>query len=330
MRNRLVLSKYFFYAKEYGNRAKIANAVLNKTEYALGKRRLSSKPFKVTIDPGNVCNLRCPGCHTGIKHPDMCKPKMLRYGDFVTLFDQVKDSIFSVALYNWGEPFLNKRIFDMIAYSSANKTGSTVHSNFNHFNEQMAVEAVKSGLTHMYLSIDGSTQGTYSRYRVQGHLPTVLENLKIMIETKKRMGSIYPLITWKFLEFEHNKHEVFEAQQMAEAIGVDNFESFPAYAGLNDIYSLTATAMEKTDTVYPGKCHSLWNSMYLGSDGSVFPCSLAFRPSESFGNLLTHTLQDIWNSEKYQVARGMHSSGEAPPYPCAGCLHYLTCKSAKH
>lgn len=307
---------------------KLTNMARNRAEMLLKKSYLQSMPFHLTIDPGNICNLRCPGCHTGIKHAEMMKPVFLSYEDFKNFLEQCGKYAFNVALYNWGEPFLNKQLFDMIEHSTSKQLGTTVHSNFNHFNESMAENAVKSGLTHIYLSIDGAKQETYETYRVKGKLSKVVDNLRILTETKKKLNSKYPLVTWKYLKFRHNLHEIEDARKVAFNCGADDFEVFKGSPNLCDIQTLAEEYRNNPTRLNEiGKrCNSLWSSVYIGSDGTVFPCSLAFRETESFGNIKNEDFSAVWNNEKYQTARGMFT-GEVNqiPSPCSGCVHYLKC-----
>ncbi len=329
MRDLTVYNKYFYYLRKFGTFKKIKNILLNRREARQKKTNLKSLPYKVTIDPGNICNLACPCCQTGFKHPEMPKAKMLRTDLFIKALDQVKDHTLSVALYNFGEPFLNKNLFEMITYATANKVGTTIHSNFNLFNEQKAIDAVKSGLTHIYLSIDGATQEVYEQYRVKGNLDTVLENLELMVKVKRRMQSKYPLITWKFLIFDHNEHEVEMAFEKAKEIGVDSVEAHrgsPIPFDIVDEANYLNQHPALLDEYAEGQCMSLWNSAYISSSGDVFPCSLAFREAEVFGNLNESTFEEIWNNEKYTNARRMFSEPMAKgaiPRPCSTCKFCL-------
>ena len=322
--------KYLYYLNHFSTPKKLFNILENRREYKNGKTILKSYPYKYTFDPGNVCNLRCPGCHTGIKHHEMVKPASMKLDDFKQMFDQVKDHALSIALYNWGEPFLNKQIFDIIAYANEQKVGTTLHSNFNHFNEAMAEEAVKSGLTHLYLSIDGASQEVYSKYRVKGEIDTVTHNLELMIAAKRKLKSSLPFVTWKFLKFPHNEAEIGAARTKAEQIGVSNFEVFDANLKLMDIYDEAENFKNKPELIdnLIEPCKSLWASIYVGADGTTFPCSLAFRPNESFGNLLQKDFKSIWNNEQYQIARGMFTAQSKltdVPLPCKGCKYFLKC-----
>lgn len=322
--------KYLYYLNQFATPKKLLNILENRREYKAGKSILKSYPYKITFDPGNICNLRCPGCHTGIKHPEMLRPAFMKLDNYKTMFNQVKDYALSVALYNWGEPFLNKQIFDIIDYTRSQKVGTTIHSNLNHFNETMADEIVQSGLTHLYLSIDGASQEVYSQYRVKGHLDQVVNNVKLLVEARKKANSKLPFITWKYLVFPFNQHEVTAAKELAMKIGVDNFEVFNAVIKLTDIYDEADNYRQHPELLktLTKPCKSLWASIYLEPNGTVFPCSLSFRENESFGNTLDTDFKQVWNNTKYTSARGLFNVKpelDNIPNPCKGCKYYLKC-----
>jgi radical SAM protein with 4Fe4S-binding SPASM domain len=293
---------------------------------------MKSLPYKITIDPGNVCNLRCPGCHTGIKHPEMIQPQMLSFKNYKTFLKNFENHALSIALYNWGEPFLNKDLFSMIDLTREKRIGTTLHSNFNLFSEKMAEDCVKSGLTHVYLSIDGNTQEAYSQYRVKGNIDTVFDHVKMLIAAKKRLKSKYPIVTWKFLVFEHNKHEVEDARKHAHELGVDSFEVFMATPKIMDIYDIAQENRNNPNFVQDEDgCKSLWSSIYVNANGMVLPCSLSYRNEESFGNLLENDLQTIWNNRNYTTARRMFTDDvpDEVPLACAGCTYSIGKKCHK-
>jgi len=322
--------KYLYYLNQFATPKKLLNILENRREYKSGKTTLKSFPYKITFDPGNICNLRCPGCHTGIKHPEMLQPRFMKLDNYKLMFNQVKDYALSVALYNWGEPLLNKQIFDIIDYTRSQKVGTTIHSNLNHFNEQMADEIVKSGLTHLYLSIDGASQEVYSQYRVKGHLDQVINNVKLLVEARKKANSKLPFITWKYLVFPFNQHEVSKAKALAMQIGVDNFEVFNAVIKLTDIYDEADNYRQQPELLKTliKPCKSLWASIYLEPNGTVFPCSLSFRENESFGNAIDSDFRSVWNNTNYTTARGLFKENpelEGIPNPCKGCKYFLKC-----
>jgi len=325
MRTLATYSKYLYYIRNCSSSKKIFNYLLNIGERRLKKICLRSLPVNLVIEPGNICNLSCPGCVTGAKHQESIPGLALSFTGFKSIFDQIKDYIFSVSLYNWGEPFLIRDIFAMIAYASDNRCGTTVHTNFNIFNQEMAEEAIKSRLTHIYLSIDGATQQTYEKYRVGGCLSKVFENIELIVEKKRQLRSNLPFITWKYLLFPHNADEVTLARKKSNELGIDAFEVFSANldslatfgrARYYDLKSRKIINSSATD------CNTFWDSLFVYPDGSVLPCCSAFREKDVFGNILKQPLRKVWNNRDFLALRKCLKTRkpEIPlRHPCCEC-----------
>jgi len=325
VRAKVIYFKYLYYIVRCGSIKKFYNYFLNRIEKWLRKASLNSLPVNVMIEPCNICNLKCPGCITGIKHPDAIKPLMLHYDQFKKIFDPVKEYLFSISFYNWGEPFLNSDIFSMINYAVSNRCAVTLHSNFNVFNEGMAEKAILSRLTHIYLSIDGATQKTYEKYRVGGSLSRVLENIGILVDKKKEMRSHFPILTWKYLVFPHNVHEIEMARQRSEQLQVDGFEVF--FGNLDNVATFGSEtrydpATGKAVIDHKHFCDSLWDTLIVYPDGSVIPCCQSFRERDVFGNLNERSMGEIWNNDEFVRMRRMISKRRIEDgirSPCCEC-----------
>lgn len=178
-------------------------------------------PSLFTIETGNVCNLRCPGCPTGRRDKDL-GPGVLSYADFEVIFERIVPYAVEIRLYNWGEPFLNKDILPMISLSSEHHVATHIDTNLTvrEFSAAEAEEVVGSGLTRLFASIDGASQESYERYRVGGDFARAIANVRHLQEAKRRLGSETPAIAWKFLVNAFNEHEMDRAQAMARELGV--------------------------------------------------------------------------------------------------------------
>ena len=80
---------------------------------------------------------------------------------------------------------------------------------------------MNSGLDYMTISIDGATQSVYEKFRKKGDLETVFKNIRNLIQTKNRMGKRTPMVSWQYLAFEHNEHEIDDAIKLGQEFGVD-------------------------------------------------------------------------------------------------------------
>lgn len=328
MRPSVIPAKYLYLFVCCGSFRKVLNFLLNRFERRLRKVRLRSLPPIIAVDPYNSsCNLKCPGCVTGIKHPDLIKPSRLSLARFTALFDQIKDYVFCIQLFSWGEPFLNGSIFQIISHATQNRCGTTLHSNMGVFSDEMAEQLVRSKLTHLYVSIDGATQASYERYRVGGNLEEVLKNVRRLVAMKRKLRSRFPIVTWKFLVFPHNASEIELARKRAKEIGVDSFEAYSA--NLDNVATFGETKhfdpnSGKLTTKGPDFCVDLWSKMYLYPDGLVMPCCQSFRTVDVFGNVLADGgIREVWNNEEYMKMRRYFSRGQTNKSgvraPCMEC-----------
>lgn len=325
MRPKITYWKYLYYLTSCGSRKKLYNYLLNNVEKRLRRTFLKSLPVNILIEPCNICNLKCPGCITGIGNKEAINPQMLDLDHFKRIFDQIREYAFNISLYNWGEPFLNRNVFSIIEYASSKGCGVTVHSNFNVFDDEMAEKAVSSRLTHVYLSIDGATQETYEKYRSGGELSQAIANISLLVSKKKRMKSKFPIMTWKYLVFPHNVHEIEKARRRAKELEVDAFELVPgnidnvAVFGKDEVYDLSKGRTIRHEREF---CDSLWDSLIVYPDGSVIPCCQAFRKKDIFGNVLETSIKDVWNNKEFVSIRKMIGSKkieEVIRHPCCEC-----------
>ena len=96
----------------------------------------------------------------------------------------------------------------MVGYASERNIYTATSSNGHYFNDINCQQTVESGLNRLIISIDGTNQESYSKYRIGGDLKKVVEGTKNMVQWKKKLKSRTPFIIWQFVVFRHNEHEV--------------------------------------------------------------------------------------------------------------------------
>jgi MoaA/NifB/PqqE/SkfB family radical SAM enzyme len=318
---------------------KIGNVLLVKMQKWLRRERVVGAPYRYNIDPTNVCNLRCPVCPTGLGTLQRSKGK-IDLADYRSIIDQIAPYTYILELYNWGEPFLHPRIFDMICYASERNMFVRISSNLNRFDRAMAEKTVASGLEALIVSVDGATEATYQKYRRQGQLSKVIENIESLTEVKRRVGSRLPYITLRMLVSRCNEHEIEDVRQMAADLGVDIFTTGTLFVNTKDkaqvdewlprderlsYYDYSADELQNV-----WHCADLWEAMTINWDGGVSPCCWIQNAENDFDNILTRPLRDIWNNDAYISARRVFSFGDPQPGPvgticsvCKGHPEYL-------
>ena len=88
---------------------KIYNVLMGALQLSLKHTRLCYLPTRISIETGNICNLKCPLCPTGRKDPGPSRGFMA-FEDYKKIIDELSRDLILVRLYNWGEPLLNKNL----------------------------------------------------------------------------------------------------------------------------------------------------------------------------------------------------------------------------
>jgi pyruvate-formate lyase-activating enzyme len=202
---------------------KILNLIVLKYEIARCYETVSAMPFGLLIDASNSCTCACPGCVHSMtaKHLfDWPNGNLSNdiYSDFLNKFGPYATNI---GFFNYGEPFVNKLTPKFVSQAKSLDLQTSISSNLSLRID--AEEIVLSGLDYLLLSIDGLHQKTYETYRRKGDIETVLQNIKKLVAAKKKLKYETPFITWQYLVFEHNKHEVEDAKEMAGTLGINQF-----------------------------------------------------------------------------------------------------------
>lgn len=271
---------------------------------------MTNKCFKgLMIEPTNICNLRCPICVTGSGRDDRPKGAMA-FRQFKQIIDTVKDFLNLIYLWGFGEPFLAPDIMKMIDYAGENNLSILIHTNGNVLNKRVLNQFKKNYKVNISFSIDGVTQKVYSYYRKGGVLKKAIDNLKYLVNLKRKYDLFNLQIIWQFLITKGNKHEISQVYKLAKNIGVDRLrlktisinKKHPCYNDFmpkNTKYhriKSRAVNFENCYFINPGMPNILWN-------GDVIPCCDDYFRQYLMGNAFKENLLDIWNGKKYKKFR---------------------------
>ena len=205
---------------------KLVNICLARVEFAARRTRVVARPFGIEIDPCNGCALACPGCVHSMRSRQESlfdwPNGLIDPNRFASWLSQFAPYAVHVMFGNYGEPLLNSRTpaYIRAAKSFLAQTMLSTSLSLPRFDPDALVT---SGLDYLVLSIDGATQPTYSRFRRNGNLELVLDNLRRLVAARRAHGRRLPYLAWQYLAFEHNRHEIPRALELAREIGVDEF-----------------------------------------------------------------------------------------------------------
>lgn len=301
MRNRAILKTITI--------GRIWNYILLKMSFHLSfifkKPILWGKPMAVSIEPTTACNLRCPQCPSGLRQftraTGNLKPELNKI-----ILDRLGNTLQHINYYFQGEPFINPQFTELIAEARKRNIYVVTSTNAHFISPETAEKIIESGLNEIIVSIDGTTQETYEKYRVEGQLEKVLEGTKNLIAAKEKRKSQYPVITFQFLVVRHNENQIEEIQNLTKKMDVDrltlktvqiyDYESSQNLLPENQNYSRYKISQQgkiELKNKFRNSCWRSWSSVVVTWDGNAVPCCFDKDAEHKLGNLNNETITQI-------------------------------------
>lgn len=288
-------------------------------------------PITVSIEPTTACNLRCPECPSGLRSFTR-ETGNLREDFFRQTIDELHRRLICLIFYFQGEPFINPKFLDMVAYAHQKGIYTITSTNGHFLNDGNARKTVESGLDRLVISVDGTTQDTYEQYRIGGTLENVLQGARNIVKWKKALGKNHPHVIFQFLVVRPNEHQIPEIFRLAKEIGVDEVKLKTAQVydyehgnPLIPIQKKYARYRENKDGTWSVKnglanhCWKLWHACVITWDGMVVPCCFDKDAQHRLGDLRKTSFRDLWRGTAYQQFRKSLLSGRDQIDICTNC-----------
>lgn len=280
-----------------------------------GDVRHSGKPFTISIEPTTSCNLRCPQCPSGLRKFTRDTGK-LSYSLFQKVINDLSPELFYLILYFQGEPYMNPLFFKMVEYAASKKIYTSTSTNAHFLNDRFAELTVKSGLDRIIISLDGTDQKTYEKYRVGGSYDKVIEGTRTLMNWKKKLRSSRPYVILQFIVFSTNESQLEEVRQLSKELGVDELQLKTAqiydYEEGNELipeneafsrYKKTSSGKYVIDNRLYNHCRRMWQGCVITWDGLVVPCCFDKDATHRLGDMKKNNFKEIWQSDTYRKFR---------------------------
>jgi len=320
--------------KKLINASKVYISYLLSIVYKTNKR--FGFPLSISVEPTSICNLKCPECPTGLNKLTRYKGH-INFNLYKKIIDELSPYLINLILYFQGEPFLNKDIFKLIEYSSKEKNIFTISSTNGHYLDvETAKQTIKSGLDKLIISIDGTNQEIYEKYRKGGDLETVIQGVKNIVSAKKELKSKTPYIVIQFLVFKFNEHQIPKIKKLSKELKIDkldlksaqiyDFENDSEFIPTNEKYSRykkSTTGNYVLKSKLKNKCKRLWESSVITNTGEILPCCFDKDAKYSFGNITESSFKNINNNKKTIKFREIFLENRKQIDICKNCTEGL-------
>ena len=222
------------------------------------------------------CNAKCPACYRqkplSINLND--KKYTISLENFKRLFypELLRKMEWLVLNGNFGDSIMNKQFREIISYVKEHDTRLLIHTNGGiHGHDYWTdVGNILDKRDIINFDLDG-LHDTHHIYRINTKFENVFNNAKSVINTTKAQ------VHWKYIVFEHNKHQVEDARKLANDNG---FTTFSTVKTSRDVFAPSTGKFvhsKKTQAYKQAKreIHCVWDNWgkwYISPEGLVFRC----------------------------------------------------------
>ena len=305
----------------------------------LGSARLLSpitnnlSPLFVSVEPANICQLKCPACPVGRR--DTGIPGFRDTERFMSLdlwhrvLSEIRGTALVIQFYFQGEPLLNKNLPSMIREAHDAGLYTIVSTNAQAMTPELAAALVTSGLDRIIVSMDGLTDASYNAYRIGGSLEKTKSALRYLKESRNLEVSRSPIIELQCLRLRTNEHEWSELKRVYKSLGADKLTLKTAQLyDYSDGHPLMPSDPKYSRYIlgHDGKyhrrhlrkgCWRVWSGCVITTTGEVLPCCYDKGHAFSYGNIMEASIRDLFRSPKAQAFR--KAAYQQTPNICQEC-----------
>jgi radical SAM protein with 4Fe4S-binding SPASM domain len=264
-------------------------------------------PYVLFVDPASACNFQCTFCPTGDRKliDDTGRFQgVMRLELFQKIIDDLNDfdhPIKVLRLYKDGEPFLNKRLAEMVAYAKQSGRVEYIDTTTNGslLSPERVEPVLKAGLDKINISVDGMDREKYLQFTgFDFDFKRFVENVKWLYANKGNCEVVVKIPNE--LITEQQKQEFFE--NFAPCWPQFDVEARTGVKITQGIYQQPVTP---TDT-----CPYIFYSFSVNADGLVSSCFLDWGRKLVVGDVREERLKQIWHSPKMNALRLQHLEGK--------------------
>lgn len=221
-----------------------------------------------------------------------------------------------VVLTGFGEPMLDKRLEDKIAYAKSKGLRTYIITNGSAITEKRAYLLLMAGLDEMRVSFYGMHTESYNAVMQGLEYDKTVKNLLQFLTIRDHLD-IKTKVQLSYLILPENEADVEEFKTFWEP-KVDAIEIWKPH-NFGDGKNFRVRMGEKTSCGRPenGPLQIQW-------DGTVIPCCYDYNNAIPLGNAFETSIPEILNNERYQLLRQAHRDGEFWRFPyCDQCDQLL-------
>jgi len=204
-----------------------------------GKRYAPLPPIEASLDPIHACNLRCSHCNAASYLISDLKDRRMEDEHLHKLVNFLGEwGVKAICYGGGGEPTLHSALPEMLYLTTAKGMQSSIATNGTKIaGNTPLLHAMADNCRWVGISVDAATPETYSIGRKKNAFAETIAGIKALAEEVK-IRKTKCEVGFKFLIFDYNQHEIYDACKLAKSLGAKDFHARPAdfsHQGMGDL-----------------------------------------------------------------------------------------------
>lgn len=286
-----------------------------------------SVPFIINVDPSDACNFQCKFCPTGDRQLMKATSGRVHGIMDLNLYKKIIDDICEfekpikvLRLYKDGEPLLNPRFPEMIAYAKDKKCSERIDTTTNAslLNPRKNLEIIGAGLDRINISIEGVNASQYAEFsKCEVVFEELVDNIRHFYENRKQCEMIVKINGDCLTKVDKNRfYEIFG--NIADGVYIEHVMScWPGFelngVEVNQEYGIYGQEISEVLV-----CPYIFYSFSINSDGMASACFLDWSRKLIIGDANAQSVRDIWNGDKLYELQKLFLSKERKGHPVCG------------
>lgn len=289
-----------------------------------------SVPFAIGITPSDICNFRCNYCNQSTK-AGIKDAQILKWENFIDICNQIEellekgqDDIKIIRLIGNGEPLVNKRLPDMIAYLSEKKYAPRIEvtTNGSLLTHDYSDALVEAGLTRLLVSVQGTSDDKYKEicgYNMD--MEKFTEQIAYFYQHRKQCG-LYIKTVDVALEGEEDRKNFYDTyRDICDVVCVEQVMDACADVDYSSVTDKDMKHVARYGGFFKEKicCDTLFMYFNIHSNGDVDCCGCKYPPLY-IGNVYQTPIKELWNGKMHKEYMLKHLQGKRKDIPlCSKC-----------
>lgn len=271
-----------------------------------------TKPITAQLDPSNRCNYDCTQC-AGLRIDRNAEMSLVQMRKII---DELYPFIRGIEITGGGESLMNKETPDAIIYAKEKNidVGLITHG---HLLNEITIPKIVSSTAYIRVSVDASDNHTHKirkGTRDNSSLDRVINNIRNLVKEKRAQNAECTIGMSYLTDFEDTPETLRKFVELAKSVEVDYAQFRPYHHSMKDFMPyfeqlsdlntkdfrviFSKDKYEKKKFSYEKAFADEFRTV-IAATGEIYPdCFTRGIKNFSFGNLLTESFEDIWNSQR--------------------------------